>query len=86
MTVRPSPIMLKKISPIDVVKKIQVPTLFIAGELDPTVHAWHTKMLYKKASCEKKFELFSKGFHAEDLFIYERERFLNLCNNWLLPY
>lgn len=82
-SVRPSPIIQKKISPIDVVDKIEVPTLFIAGERDPIVHSWHTKSLFEKANCKKHFELFKNCYHAEDLFLQEREKFLNVCKNWL---
>lgn len=84
LSVRPSPIIRKKISAGDVVGKIEAPTLFIAGEFDPTVHAWHTKCLYKKAKCQKRFELFKKCYHAEDLFCQEREKFIHVCNDWLL--
>lgn len=83
ISVRPSLIIGKKIRPIDVVDKIEVPTLFIAGEKDATVHAWHSKSLYKKAKCEKHFELFKDCCHAEDLFFQERERFINVCSDWL---
>lgn len=54
-SVRPSCIIREKIKPVDVVDKIEVPTLFTAGRHDPTVHAWHTKRLYKKAKCRKIF-------------------------------
>lgn len=83
ITVRPSLIIGKKISPINIVNKIEVPTLFIAGEHDKTVHSWHTKCLYKKAKCEKHFELFKDCYHAEDLFYQRREKFINICNQWL---
>lgn len=83
VSVRPSLIIGKKIRPIDVVDKIEVPTLFIAGEKDATVHAWHSKSLYKKAKCEKHFELFKDCCHAEDLFFQERERFISVCTDWL---
>lgn len=83
ISVRPSPIVRKKISAGDVVNKIEVPTLFIAGEFDPTVHSWHTKCLYKKAKCEKHFELFKKCYHAEDIFFQEQEKFITICTNWL---
>lgn len=83
VTVRPSPIISKKISPINIVSKIEVPTLFIAGECDKTVHSWHTKCLYKKAKCEKHFELFKDCCHAEDLFDQRREKFINICTQWL---
>lgn len=83
LSVRPSIHIHKKIAPIDVVDKITVPTLFIAGTKDPTVYPWHTKSLYEKATCRKHFELFKNGIHAEDLFLHEPERFLKLCLDWL---
>jgi len=83
ITVRPSLIIRKKIRPIDIVKKVEVPTLFIAGKNDVTVHAWHTKSLYRVAKCEKRFELFENCCHAEDLFFQEREKFIKVCNEWL---
>ncbi|GBF22940.1 peptidase S15 [Candidatus Gastranaerophilus sp. (ex Termes propinquus)] len=73
----------KKVKPVDIVDKIKTPTLFVAGECDPTVHAWHTQALFDKAVCEKHFELFEKCFHAEDLFMQDKERFLKICGNWL---
>lgn len=82
-SVRPSPIIGKKIKPIDIVDKIEAPTLFIAGELDPTVYCWHTEALYDKANCQKHYELFKNCYHAEDLFLQEREKFINVCVNWL---
>jgi pimeloyl-ACP methyl ester carboxylesterase len=83
VSIRPSLIISEKISPVDIVDKIEVPTLFIAGGKDPTVHAWHTKALFDKAGCEKYFELFENGFHAEDLFLQDRERFLKICNDFI---
>lgn len=83
LSVRPSLKIKKKIAPIAVVDRITVPTLFIAGAKDPTVCCWHTKSLYDKATCPKKFELFENGIHAEDLFLHEPERFFNLCRGWL---
>lgn len=83
ITVRPSIIIHKKIRPIDIVDKIEVPTLFIAGKKDVTVRAWHTKSLYRIARCKKHFELFENCCHAEDLFYQERERFIKVCTDWL---
>ncbi len=82
-SIRPSCIIRGKIKPIDIVEKINIPTLFIAGEKDPTVYYWHTKSLYDKAVCEKKFELFKNGKHAEDLYLEEPERFMELCKDFL---
>lgn len=83
MSIRPSLFVKKKPKPINLVEKIDVPTLFIAGEKDPTVHQWHTKTLYEKAVCAKQFELFENCCHAEDLFIQSKERFISVCKMWL---
>ena len=83
VSVRPSPVIGKKIKPIDVVDKISVPTLFIAGEKDVTVYPWHTELLFEKSVCEKKYELFTDCIHAEDIFMKEPERFINVCLDWL---
>ena len=67
----------------DIVDRIECPTLFIAGEKDPTVYPWHTQELYKKAICQKKYELFKDCYHAEDLFLDRKEKFIEICLNWL---
>ncbi len=81
--VRPGNIFLKKINPIEVVPEIApIPALFIAGGKDPTVYPWHTESLYEKAGGPKCLEIFEDGFHAEDLYLNSRIRFMNTCNNW----
>lgn len=80
--VRPGNIFLKKINPADVVHDIAIPSLYIAGENDPTVYPWHTELLYKKSTCKKSYVLFENNNHAEDLYIDSRERFLKVCNEW----
>ena len=82
LSVRPSIIIDKKTKPIDIIKNVQVPTLFIAGEKDPTVYPWHTEKLYNEATCEKDFKLY-KSTHAEDLYIENKEDFLKTLINWL---
>lgn len=82
-SIRPFPIPLKKIKPIDIVQKIKVPTLFVAGKKDPTVHYWHTENLYNKAACPKKYKLYENGCHAEDLFLHFEDNFSRLCLDWL---
>lgn len=79
----PKGLVLPKPAPIEAVGKIEVPTLFIAGEKDPTVHVWHTEALFDKAVCEKHYELFEKCFHAEDLFLQNQEKFMRVCKEWL---
>lgn len=83
-SIRPYPLPLKKIKPIDIIDKVKVPTLFIAGEKDPTVHPWHTKKLYEKAICKKDYKEYKNGCHAEDLFLHFEDDFTKLCQNWLL--
>ncbi|MBO6088118.1 alpha/beta fold hydrolase [bacterium] len=83
ISIRPSLIIQTKIKPVDIVKQINVPVLFIAGKKDPTVCPWHTQKLYEKAVCPKKFELFENGIHAEDLYLSEPKRFINLCLEFL---
>lgn len=83
VSVRPEPLLRKKLKPVDIVNKIKCPVLFIAGKNDPTVFDWHTKALYDKAVCDKRYELFENGRHAEDLFMDEKERFMDLCLDWL---
>ena len=82
-SIRPSLKICKKVKPIDIVGKVKCPTLFIAGEKDPTVCAWHTEELYKRATCSKGYELFKDCYHAEDLFIQDREKFIKICTDWL---
>lgn len=81
-SIRPYPVPLDKIKPIDIVDKIRVPILFISGEKDPTVHSWHTKELYEKAICKKEYKEYSNGCHAEDLFLHFEDDFTDLCINW----
>ena len=84
-SVRPSLLSLvihSKIKPIDIIKYIKAPALFIAGKKDPTVHPWHTEKLYKEAVCEKRFELLD-GIHAEDLYLESPEYFVKICLDWL---
>lgn len=81
-SIRPSIIIRKKIKPIDIIKDVEAPTLFIAGEKDPTVYPWHTKLLYDEATCEKSFKLYNST-HAEDLYIDNPKDFIETCTNWL---
>lgn len=83
VSIRPSLIIGKKIRPIDIVRRIDVPTLFIAGKKDATVRAWHSLSLYRNARCKKRFELFENCCHAEDLFLQDRNRFIRVCTDWL---
>ncbi len=83
VSVRPEPLLRKKLKPVDIVNKIVCPVLFVAGKNDPTVFEWHTRTLFNCAVCPKHYELFENGRHAEDLFMDEKERFMTICLDWL---
>lgn len=82
-TVRPGSLFHKKTAPVDVVKDITCPTLFILGEKDPIVYPWHTRVLYEKAICPKMLKIFQQGKHAEDLYLEDSENFLKICVDWI---
>jgi pimeloyl-ACP methyl ester carboxylesterase len=83
LSIRPGNILLKKVNPIDVIQKIIcAPILFLTGGSDPTVHPWHSQELYNKASEKKSLTVFQDNFHAEDLYINSREKFMSVCHDW----
>lgn len=71
-----------KTAPYEVIDQLKMPVLFVAGEKDPTVFPWHTEELFEKAKCQKYFEKIKDGLHAEDLFLHDKEAFINLCCEW----
>ena len=74
---------LSKPKPVKLIRKINIPTLFIAGEFDPIIKLWHNDRLYKIAKCIKKKIVIPKGKHAEDLYLEQKEFFLKSCIEWL---
>lgn len=82
LTLRPHPFLKKKIRPIDVVGMLEIPTLFIAGEEDSIIRSIDTECLYYKAICPKRFAIFKKCNHAEDLIYQEKDKFVNICMEW----
>lgn len=83
-SIRPGKFWLAKINPIDVIQDISpIPILILAGENDPTVFCWHAKSLYEKARDPKKLIIFEHGYHAEDLYIQNPNRFITTCVDWL---
>ena len=83
LSIRAGNLFLPKLKPIDIIKKVQAPTLFLAGENDPTVFPWHSELLYNEALCKKSYLLFENANHAEDLFNDYPEKFTNVCTEWL---
>lgn len=84
VSIRPGNPFLPKERPIDVIKNVKSPTLFLAGENDPTVFPWHTELLYNEAVCKKSYKLFENANHAEDLFNDYPMKFIKLCKKWLI--
>lgn len=83
LSIRPGNLLLKKINPIDIIHKIDsAPILFMTGGNDPTVHPWHSQKLYDKAHEKKSLTVFKDNFHAEDLYINSREKFMSVCRDW----
>ena len=82
-SIRPYPILLEKIKPIEIIKGLKCPTLFMAGEKDPTVKAWHTEELYDAAICKKDLYIYKNGCHAEDLYVHFPRDFARRCFEWL---
>lgn len=82
LTIRPGNPFLPKIKPVAIISDIQTPVLFIAGEKDPTVFPWHTKLLYQKAICPKDYKLYPKARHAEDLYTDYPQKFITDIVNW----
>ncbi len=81
---RPSPIIQKKINPIDIIDKIKIPTLFIIGDSDTIINPNDTASLFYKAKCKKELKLFKNCNHAEDLLYQENQKLINTCKKWLL--
>lgn len=79
-----SSIFKEKIKPENKIKNIEIPTLLIAGEKDPIIYKWHNNKLYEAStSTDKKQIIIKNGKHAEDLYLYAPETFMDICINWL---
>ncbi|MEW5819764.1 MAG: alpha/beta fold hydrolase [Cyanobacteriota bacterium] len=85
LSIRPGNILKSKIKPIDVINEIpRIPKLFIAGSKDPTVFPWHAQELFNKAVEPKSLEIFKGGFHAEDLYLDNKDKFLTLIKEKMI--
>ena len=78
LSIRPGNMFMKKERPIDHIQDIYpTPVLFLAGEKDPTVYPWHAKALYDKANEPKYLQIFKNAYHAEDLFLDYKDKFVS---------
>lgn len=82
--IRPGKFWLSKTAPIEVIDKISpIPVLIITGDNDPTVCYWHSKTLYNKASEPKKILIFQNSYHAEDIYLQNKDKFISTIVNWI---
>ncbi len=65
------------------ISKISIPTLFIGGEIDPIIRIWHNHELFNLANKPKKEIIVKGGKHAEDIYLENKEFFINACIDWL---
>lgn len=80
----PGEIWLEKIKPIDIIAKISpTPILIIAGKKDPTIRYWHAEKLFNTAKEPKDLIIWEDSIHAEDIYLQDRKRFVDICTKWL---
>ncbi len=80
--VRPGPFWLKKDKPINVVKELKIPVLYIHGDADWVIRPWHSQMLYKHTRSKKSILIIKGGSHAEYLMRFHDDEFLKAIKNW----
>jgi len=79
---RPGNLLLKKQRPLESVRRIGAPILFVHGTNDPIVGFQHSRRLCDAAAEPKRLEVFEGGGHAEALFREAPERFTALIRGW----
>lgn len=80
--VRPGPFWLKKIKPIDSVKRISIPVFYIHGDQDWVIRPWHSKVLYENTNSKKKIEMVKDGPHAEYLMKKFLKQLVTSIKKW----
>jgi pimeloyl-ACP methyl ester carboxylesterase len=81
--VRPGAFWLKKEKPIENVRRVGIPILYIHGERDWVVKPWHSRALYEKTQSKKKLLIIKRGPHAEYLLRDCPEDFVRAIRKWL---
>jgi len=71
-----------KDKPIENIKHIKVPILFLHGEKDPIISKEHSIVLAKTHRGENRIYIFKEGNHAEDLFRIYPDIFLSEIIAW----
>ncbi len=80
--VRPGPFWLKKDKPINVVKDIKIPVIYIHGEDDWVILPWHSERLYEKTRSKKQLVKIPGGSHAEYLMRFHSNEFIAAIKQW----
>lgn len=81
--VRLGPFWLPKTKPLDSVKKIKVPALYIHGDKDWVIKPWHSEILHKNTLSRKKLVIIKDGPHAEYLMRKFSREFISEVKTWL---
>lgn len=81
--VRPGAFWLKKEKPIERVRRMSIPVLYIHGEKDWVVKPWHSSALYEKTPSKKKLVIIKNGPHAEYLLRDYPKDTLKEIRKWL---
>jgi len=80
--VRPGPFWLQKDKPIDFVKHLRIPILYIHGDSDWLIKPSHSENLFTKTQSKKHLVLIKKGPHAEYLIRKNKEEIVKLIRDW----
>lgn len=81
--VRPGPFWLFKEKPIENVGMLKMPVLYIHGDHDWVVGAWHSQELYDRTRAPKKLVIVENGPHAEYLMRKHKDNLLKEVNDWI---
>ena len=80
--VRPGPFWLKKNKPLDKVKEVKAPILYIHGKKDWVIRPWHSKVLYERTNYLKKIKMIEGGPHGEYLMKDHKDEFISEIKDW----
>lgn len=80
--VRLGPFWLKKQKPIEAIKKIKCPVLYIHGDKDWVVGSGHSKRLYENTKTRKEIKIIEGGPHAEYLLRKGLQNMVKLIKEW----
>jgi pimeloyl-ACP methyl ester carboxylesterase len=80
--VRPGPFWLKKTKPLDSVKKLTTPVLYLHGDKDWVVRPKHSVTLHKATSSFSEISIIAGGPHAEYLLKKHQDYIVARVKDW----